>query len=325
MGGFCIGDQMIAICIESSHERGMGHFFRALNMWKFFESVSEKSIIVINRDEVSIAILQQKKIPYITVNYDDVTSNWEAKLIEQYQIDIWLLDRFETGRAVAEHVKQQGILLAAIDDCGNGAELADLHFCGMLFSDLRGKRIFTGEDYLVLNPEIAHYQRQRTEINKILVTLGGSDTYGVTVNAVRLLKQRGYCADIMIGPNFRHETELYHEIDDSFQVYRSVPSLIKMFYDYDMAVTGGGVTCFETSASGLPSIIIANELHEIAIAQYVESFGGAVFAGYYQQLDESVFDLANFPLQSMSQAALTAFSLDGMENIYREFQTKETH
>ena len=310
---------MFAICIESSHQRGMGHFFRALNIRTYLESVGERSIFLINRDEISVTILREKNIPFVLVDYEDTSSNWEAALIRQYQIDVWLLDRFQTGRQMAEHVKQQNILLVAIDDCGDGAELVDLHFCGMLFSNLHGKHIFSGKDYLVLNPEIARYRRKRDRLDKILVTLGGSDTYGVTVKVVQILKKRGYAASIVIGPNFKHDKELSNELNAQFQVYRSVPSLVKLFYDYDLAITGGGVTCFETSASGLPSIIIANEPHEVPVARYVESFGGAVFAGYYQQMDESVFDLSRLPLPAMSQAAMT-FSLSGVENIYHEIK-----
>ena len=297
----------------------MGHFFRALNIRAYLESVGEQSIFLINRDEVSVKLLRERHIPFVLVDYEDISSDWEAALIQQHQIDVWLLDRFQTDRQMAEHVKRQNILLAAIDDCGDGAELVDLHFCGMLFSDLRGKHIFSGKDYLVLNPEIARYRRKRDRLDKILVTLGGSDTYGVTVQVVQMLKKRGYAADIVVGPNFKHDKELTCELNAQFQVYRSVPSLVKLLYDYDLAITGGGVTCFETSASGLPSIIIANEPHEVPVARYVESFGGAVFAGYYQQMDERIFELSKLPLAEMSQAAMT-FSLSGADNIYHEIK-----
>ncbi len=306
-----------AICIESSHQRGMGHFFRALNIVEFLTQAGEESILIINQDQASLQILDDRKIPYIVADYSDVTGNWEKKIIKNFQIEVWLLDKFQTGRELAEHVKNENILLAAIDDCGEGAQYADLHFCSMLFQNLRGKHIYTGKEYLILNQEIKKFRRKRSKLEKILITMGGSDTYGVTIEVLRILKIRGWRADVAIGPNFRHRESLFKEISSDCMVYQSAPSLIELFYQYDLAVTGGGVTCFEANAAGLPCIMIANELHEVDTAKYIETFGGALFAGYYQNIDERLFDLDQLQIENMSIAALGEFHLDGMENIYR--------
>ena len=148
---------MIIICIESSHQRGMGHFYRALNILEYFKRVNERVLVVINQDRASIQILDEKKIPYEVVDYTDTTSNWEKDIIQKNRADVWLLDKFQTGLELAEHVKETGIILAAIDDCGLGAELVDFHFCAMLFRNMKGKRIFAGKEYMILNPEIAKY------------------------------------------------------------------------------------------------------------------------------------------------------------------------
>lgn len=308
---------MFAICIESSHQRGMGHFYRALNIVEFLEQTGEESIVFINQDKVSLQILEQKKIPYIVADYSDVSSNWEKKAIEKLGIDVWLLDKFQTGLELAEHVKNENIILTAIDDCGAGAKYVDLHFCSMIYRNLRGKKIYTGKEYLILNQEIEKYRRKREKLGKILITLGGSDTYGVTIKALKILKKSGWRADVAIGPNFKQKDMLFREISCDCKVYQSVPSLIELFSNYDLAVTGGGVTCFEANASGLPCIIIANELHEVEIAKYIETYGGALFAGYYQNIDENCFDLDKLQIEKMSIAALREFRLDGMQKIYQ--------
>ncbi len=308
---------MFAICIESSHKRGMGHFYRALNILEYLNRVKEKALILVNNDKASTHILDEKGISYEEVDYSDITGNWERRIIHKYKIDVWLLDKYETSLELAQHVKQEGTLLVAIDDCGRGAALVDLHFYGMLFRNHQGKRIYVGKDYLILNQEIAKYRRLRTEKKRILVTLGGSDTYGVTVKVIRLLKKRGYHADIVIGPNFRHMDLLEQEITEQFNVYRNVPSLIAKFYEYDLAITGGGVTCYEAYASGLPCIIIANEPHEIETGRYLAGFHGAKFAGYHEEITEEDLDLENLDIKGMSSAALQAAPLNGMENIYK--------
>lgn len=311
---------MIAICIESSHQRGMGHFYRALTIRNYLKEKHEECILLINKDKVSNQILDREKIPYEIVDYQDVISNWEQKIIKMYQINIWLLDKYETQIELTSHVKQEGVLLAAIDDCGEGAVLVDLHFCSMLLKNQKGKHIFSGKEYLILNPEIKRYQRRRENLGKVLVTLGGSDTYGVTIEVVKILKKHGYPAEILIGPSFQHRELLDREASSYYPIFEAVPSLIQFFYSYDLAITGGGVTCFEANASGLPCIVIANELHEIETGRYIEQFGGAVFAGYYKEIEEKVFDLDMLSIKKMSIAAMQAFSLTGLDQIYNKIQ-----
>lgn len=311
---------MFAVCIESSHKRGMGHFYRALNILEYFRRVNERAVLLINGDPISIQILDKKKILYEIVDYEDITGNWERNIIKKYQVDVWLLDKFETREELAVHVKDENVILAAIDDCGEGARLADMHFCAMLFRDIRGKHIFRGKEYMILNPQIGKYKRKRTKLQKILVTLGGSDTYGVTVTVVSILKEYGYGADIVIGPNFRHREQLEKVVDEKFTVFDTVPSLVAVFYEYDLLITGGGVTGFEANASGLPCIMIASEPHETDNAKYAAQFGGCVFAGYYKNLNKEVFDLRKMDIRTMSVNGMEAFGLNGMENIWNEIQ-----
>lgn len=319
---------MFAVCIEASHLRGMGHLFRALNLTAYFRQKNEPFVIFINQDPASLQILEEEKVPYEIVDFSDESSNWEATLIHKYRISVWLNDKFESSRALCTHVKQENILLAVIDDRGEGAELADLHFAGMMFGkrkeEIPGKHVYLGLDYNILNPEIAKYVRKREKLGKIIVTLGGSDTYGVTVKAVKLLKEHGYRADVLTGANFRHERELSEVIDEEDHVFHTVPSLMETFHEYDLAVTGGGVTALEANAAGLPCVIIANELHEIATGKYLAQMGGAVFAGYYKEIKENCFDLSGLSISHMSECALQHVNLQGSENIYRICKEWET-
>lgn len=319
---------MFAVCIEASHLRGMGHLFRSLNLTAYFHQKNEPFVLLVNRDPASLQILEKEGLSYEIVDFSDESSNWEAELIRRYGITVWLNDKFESSRALCAHVKQENVLLAVIDDRGGGAELADLHFAGMMFGkrkeEIPGKHVYMGLDYNILNPEIAKYVRKRDKLERIIVTLGGSDTYGVTVTAVKLLKKHGYRADVVIGANFRHEKELSEVIDEKDHVFRTVPSLMETFHEYDLAVTGGGVTALEANAAGLPCVIIANEIHEIATGKYLAQTGGAVFAGYYKEIEESCFDLSKLSVSHMSECAMQHVNLHGSENIYRICKEWET-
>lgn len=315
---------MIGICVEASHKRGMGHIFRALNFIKYLEERNESYIILINNDLASLNMLSDNKVPYEVVDFSDLKGNWEAAIIKKYGVNIWINDKFESSVDLCRHVKEQGVLLAVIDDVGPGANFADLHFAGMLFGkknhEIPGKYVFSGFEYNILNADIKRFQRKRLTKEKIVVSLGGSDTYGATVLVVQGLKRYGYSADIVVGPNFRHQKELEQVIDDRYHVFNTVPSLVEMFSYYDIAVTGGGVTCIEANAAGIPCIIVASEPHEIITGKYMEQLGGAVFAGYYKEIHEEAFNLENLDVKNMSQCGINAVSLKGSENIYHRLR-----
>ena len=72
---------MYAICIESSHARGMGHLFRAINLINELKIRGVELIIYVNNNEKAIEIIKERRIDYRVVNLADVQSEWETKLI----------------------------------------------------------------------------------------------------------------------------------------------------------------------------------------------------------------------------------------------------
>jgi len=311
---------MIGICFESSHQRGMGHLYRVLNLVECLKENDQDFILFINNDLKAISILQNKNIKFEIVDLTDYFSDWESDLINKYNIKIWINDRLDTDLRHSQNVIKNNIKLVTFDDMGTGAELVDINFAPMIFDDLqniKGKKVLTDLKYLILNKEIEKYKRIRTKAEKILVTLGGSDTYGVTLKVIEILKNLNKKATIIIGPSFSHRSELESIIDQRFIVKNTVPSLIEEFYEYDFAITGGGVTPFEAGASGLPCLIIASEQHEIQIAKHLEKIGSAIFAGYYKNIDLNMFN-QKINIEQMSKAGLEKIITNGVENIYTE-------
>ena len=149
------------------------------------------------------------------------------------------------------------------------------------------------------------------------MTLGGSDTYGVTIKVAKFLQDLGIDADYVAGPSFQHIDALSQVISDPEKIHVSPKSLIALFHSYDLAITGGGITPFEANASGLPTLTIANEIHEIEIARYLQSLGGSIFLNYYKELRPEDLDFRHIDIQSMSKNGISHIPLNGAENIYK--------
>lgn len=312
---------MFAICLESSHARGMGHLFRMRHLAQELRARKLPFVFLVNDHEPSLQLLRQDDLPFETVDLDHV-EHWAQAAIRRTQARVWINDRLDTNLAQAQAVKQTGIRLTTFDDRGAGASLADLHIAALAFTadkPLGGRRVASGHEYLILNPEIARCRRQRVKVEQILVSMGGSDTYGATVKVVALLRRLGHSATVVIGPSFQHRAALDAEADAHFELKINVPSLIEEMSRHDLAVVGGGITAFEAAASGLPAIVIANEGFEVPVARHLAGLGAARYAGHHSALDESAFAVPR-DVAAMSLAGLSKVSLDGAEKVCQLLQ-----
>ena len=299
---------MFALCLESSHARGMGHFYRALNLAEGLAAAGVSYKFYLNAHAPSLQILHERGVPHQTVNLGDFTGNWEASLIRQDGITLWLNDRLDTDARHAQKIRAAGVPLVTFDDRGTGAPLANLHIAALAFDaqeHLAGDKVLRGANYLILNPQIGTFMRLRKQLSRILVTLGGTDTYGVTAKVVYLLQEMKLAATIVVGPGYMHVENLNRILTGGFTLKQGVPSMIEEFHRHDLAITGGGITPFEANASGLPCVVIANELHEIPTGIALQKLGGSVFAGHHGALQTPLF-VPDLPLEQMSRDGMCA-------------------
>lgn len=316
---------MFAICIEASHSKGMGHLFRMLNFVVYLKTKNEDFIFLINDNEKTKNILHEKNINFEVVNLSDYDSNWESAFITKHHINYWINDRLETDINHAQNILKNSCKLITFDDLGSGARLSDINVCGLFFNkeNIEAKKVLQGVEYLILNSEIDVFKRERSEVKKILVTLGGSDTYGVTIKVLKLLKKYKIKAMIHIGPSFEHEDDLKQELTEDYEVITFIPSLVEELSKYDLAITGGGVTPFEANASGLPCLIIANELFEIPNGEFLDSINASKFLGYYESINEDVFkNIFELNIHEMSKQGLLNLNTKATEKIYKEIVHK---
>jgi len=162
---------VFALCLESSHARGMGHFYRALNLAEGLAAAGVSYKFYLNAHAPSLQILHERGVPHQTVNLGDFTGNWEASLIRQDGITLWLNDRLDTDARHAQKIRAAGVPLVTFDDRGTGAPLANLHIAALAFDaqeHLAGDKVLRGANYLILNPQIGTFMRLRKQLSRIL-------------------------------------------------------------------------------------------------------------------------------------------------------------
>ena len=310
---------VVAICIEASHRRGAGHLFRSQVLARELARLGCRVLIVVNECAQAQEQLRASGLDFRVAAQGP---GWEKALVAENQVDLWINDRLDTDAEHGQAMRSLGLPLVTFDDRGEGAHEAFLNVCALAGGTARaipGRRVLTGEEWLVLNPALAQRRRQRTRADSLLVTLGGSDTYGVTLRIVRLLARSGRCATVLTGPLFAHETELAALAKTADITWRkSVPDMGELFQAHDLAITGGGITPFEAVSTGLPVVIVANEPHEVAVGQRLESLGCALFAGFHEELDEGLLLDLPMDVSGLSAAGMRCVPLDGAQRVCRE-------
>ena len=295
----------------------MGHLFRGLVLAAALERRGAAVRFLVNDSAAAAKVLGERGRRFVVVPLRDLESGWETGQVQRHGIRVWVNDRLQTDARHAKRVLNAGARLATFDDYGSGAPLADLQVAALPFNataPAAGRRVLSGLRYLMLDPEIARYRRLREERRSLVVTLGGSDTHGLTVDVVRALRECEIGATIVLGPAFEHQEALEPLLDARFTVKRDVRLLAAELAAHDLAVTAGGITLFEACAAGLPCIAIAAEPSEQRSIEALAKLGACAYAGYRNDFDRSVFR-QSLALEAMSRAGMAALDLDGAERV----------
>lgn len=284
----------------------MGHLFRALSLRTAFADIGLNCLLMTNQDAATEAILTQRRVKYVRRSVDRAFPEQVGQLVQTYNVRMWVNDRLDTDRASADAISSLGIPIVTFDDFGAGAQVAELNIAALSFDSrmrIPGKRVLSGPDWIVLPAGIGQFRRKAPGRRNLVISMGGSDTHGASLEVIRKLDRNWPSVTIVLGPNFSNEAEMIATLPKSWVVKKAVPSLIHELLLHDVAVTGGGLTAFESASLGLPTLVVACENFEEQRAIFLERWGCARYVGRVGEISEQIL---NNPLdvEGMSAAGL---------------------
>jgi spore coat polysaccharide biosynthesis predicted glycosyltransferase SpsG len=299
-----VNKKLILIRVDANHKRGMGHLFRMLTLADVFVSMDAEIVFAIREDEITEKILDEKSIPYAV--FPERTSELEIiqdilKKTKNFP-NIWIYDILNTEISWIRSIKEKDIKVVAFDDERGGIEEADVvinpivHSWGNYNPSLTRARLLEGVEYAVLNPRVFEQRKERIIRSdspfSIGITMGGSDTYGVTVSMIEALNVINIGANritVFTGPHFEHMPEL-EKVVEKFRHRVEIKNMVKNIHEelntMNVVICGGGITLFEVSAMGLPPLAFANEPHEELTIRYFQSLGACGSIGSRTKLKE---------------------------------------
>lgn len=320
---------------DGSHYLGLGHIMRCLAFAQGLEKIGAKSIFVIRDYEPKVAeiiqryrhtvepILKSCSFQEDLLLTSALANQHRAKLIVMDLCNVNSLANLDKYSEYIQGLKDTGRFLITIDDVNEMHFPSDIvinHNYGaknMNYESGKGVKFLLGPAYFIFRKEFVEAARAKREIKKdaqnILLTMGGSDLLGVTLKVARALTELEKTSNlnlrIVLGMDYTdsRKEELKEVLDDfagTYELIQESDSMARLMLWSDLAITGGGLTKYETAVTGTPSIIISQVAYLADLVKEFEKGGTTLNLGLGTKINKE--DIAEAVRRLLRDDALRA-------------------
>jgi len=265
----------------------MGDVIGSLAIADAFRAKGAEIMFIVDNDKEALRCIEKHGYTVAPVQSEEE----EVSNLKSFRPDAIIVNQLNNPPQYLKNLKPHARLLATVDDAGEGAKVADLRFNPLY----RAPDAFYGPEFAPLRKEfkkVDEKPRVRKRVKNILVTLGGSDTYGFTPKVVSALKDvpKEISITVLLGPAFKHEEELkkaLRDADRAFMIARDVNArdMASLIAKADTVVCSGGNTLYEVARVGVPAIILCGEPFEEETAKRMEEKGFGVNLGFDRNIE----------------------------------------
>lgn len=284
----------------------MGHIMRCLALaqeWR--DNGGTVTFVMSGAGQKIVSRLADEQMDICTISAvvgsnEDISET--IRCAEETNTEWIIIDGYHFGADYQRVVKQSGKKILFLDDYSHSDHyFADLVLNQNIYAEkchYKNREPYTkillGPRYFLLRREFWPWHEWSRQIppvaRKILVTLGGSDLENQTlnvINAIKRIKNQKVEVRILVGSANPHIPSLKSAISDvssQFRIFESVTNIPEMMAWADLAVSGGGGTCYEMAFMGLPTSIIVLADNQAPNAEWLQRDGFALNLGYYKQV-----------------------------------------
>lgn len=308
--------KMALFRVDGSHQLGMGHIMRCLAFAQGLGKIGVKSIFVVRDYEQRVTQLIHHYGYNVETMPQEISFTEDASLTSEfasrYGVNLIVTDLSHTDNVANleefsryfHALKAANKFMITIDDFTKTDFPHDIQiipYCGaenMSYKSRENSKLLLGPDYFIFRQEFIEAAKVHREIRKdaqnILVTMGGSDLLNLTIKVVKALTGLHVTSPklrIIIGPSF--ETSVKPEVErilkglkGDYELLVGRDELANLMLWSDLAITGGGLTKYETAVTGTPTIIISQIVREAERNREFEKEGTALHLGLGSEVEE---------------------------------------
>jgi len=290
----------ILIRLDGNKKIGFGHISRIRNLTEVMKR--HEIQILLGGDYAKTSPLFEKAgVKCHPVN--SLNEKKEIEIIHKYiantKADIIIVDRINSSYSDSyfDSLKNFGIPVVALDDCGNKKINADIVINGTVVREWRkypktNTRFFLGPEFMVLNKNIIKYNQMKKSISDtvetVTITTGGSDLKSIAPTITRtLLKFDGIKRiNVIEGPYFSYKTKAIlkkFEKDGRVKIFRNLKNIHDIIYNSDFVFLTAGLTAYECACIGTPFAAVNQVEHQNHTSEAFEKLGVCVNIGLYNK------------------------------------------
>ena len=295
----------LVIRADADSKIGIGHLMRCLALaqsWK--ANNGEITFISTCNNEALLSRIQDNGFHLVRLK-EAYPNPEDWQVMSRVLVDndaAWVvLDGYHFDSDYQLGIKEKGCRLLVIDDT---AHLEYYHADIVLNQNINANLLrysseprtllLLGTQYVLLRPEFlsrAAFRRKIAGIaRKVLITLGGADADNRTLKVMQTVQQidiAGLEAVVVVGASNPHRPQLQAQSRGStvsIEVVSNATNMDELMAWADVAISGGGSTCWELAFMGLPALVLILADNQRAVAEGLDEAGVVVNLGWYEDL-----------------------------------------
>ncbi len=328
---------LIVFRTEGGPRIGLGHIRRSMTLAKELETQGASALFVLPEDPISLEILGREGFQATTVAIEkDLDLAATLKCMESAAAHATVIDAY----SILDFSRiTRATFTGVIDDLAERSLPVDLIINGgveaerLPYRAAEHTQLLLGAQYSLLRKEFSEepIRRHKAGIERVLITLGGTDNTGLTVDIITWVRETlpRVMVDVVTGAFFNRMTrdkirDLLKK-DAGIHQHDNPPHMRELMLACDVAITGGGQTTHELAATGTPGLAFrvadnqTNNLRGLSSKGALRWIGDSKDSNLKQNLISALRDLAenSETRDEMSRAGRRLVDGAGTERVAR--------
>lgn len=278
----------IVIVADASIEIGIGHIMRCLTIANNLKKYSYYITFVM------------RNLPGNLIDY--VIKQGYEHSFEYTKADLYIVDCYDRDIQDEKEMRNYTKYIMVIDDLANREHDCDILLDQSVLPDysvrydlLVPKHCIKhlGPQYLILRDEFLAVRQPRKihSINRLLVFMGGSDP---TIETLKVLKAPQTTSfehvDIVVGSSNMQRQEIQKIcIEKGYQYHQQINYMAELMSKADLSIGAGGITAWERSFIGLPSICTIVAENQRLGTTYAGQIGTCINLGWHEEVTVATY------------------------------------
>lgn len=285
------------IRVDASERIGLGHLGRCL---LFADFIKKKGffVVFITEQPLSQNIIKSKNFQCLKINKEDNIER--PDFAKRYKSFVMIADVntdaiFKNKQDYfnyLDNLRKGAKLLITLEDLVDYpycSDVAIVPYCGATNLKLKSNcstKYLLGTDYFALRGEFNNNNFiVQKSAKKILITMGGGDPEQITQKVLKSIRQLETSCDVtvVLGKASKISIKDINKIMCNYKtivtVLCDVESMSTLMLNCDIAITNSGLTKYELTALGVPSIIISNNKQQAVYSEDFSSYGSSIHLG----------------------------------------------